>query len=89
MKEVCGLSNDDEMADVFHPLEQWRSEFVSLIEITADILRHRDDDGKHTVDKILDCAGQKGTGQWGWSSNNLWGDLLIAGGDFLLAGAIF
>ncbi|PAA61871.1 hypothetical protein BOX15_Mlig032727g2, partial [Macrostomum lignano] len=62
MKEVCGLSND-EMADVF---TRWNNGDLNsfLIEITADILRHRDDDGKHTVDKILDCAGQKGTGKW-------------------------
>ncbi len=35
-----------------------------LIEITADILRHRDRDGAPLVDKILDAAGQKGTGKW-------------------------
>jgi len=35
-----------------------------LIEITADILGHRDTDGAPIVDKILDTAGQKGTGKW-------------------------
>jgi 6-phosphogluconate dehydrogenase len=35
-----------------------------LIEITADILGHRDRDGAPLVDKILDAAGQKGTGKW-------------------------
>jgi len=35
-----------------------------LIEITADILRRRDSDGEPLVDKILDSAGQKGTGKW-------------------------
>jgi 6-phosphogluconate dehydrogenase len=35
-----------------------------LIEITAEILRHRDSDGAPLVDKILDAAGQKGTGKW-------------------------
>ncbi len=35
-----------------------------LIEITAEIFAHRDRDGSPLVDKILDTAGQKGTGKW-------------------------
>ena len=35
-----------------------------LIEITAKIFKKRDLDGKPLVDKILDVAGQKGTGKW-------------------------
>src|SRR4030043_417925 len=35
-----------------------------LIEITRDILEFKDVDGKPLVDKILDTAGQKGTGKW-------------------------
>jgi 6-phosphogluconate dehydrogenase len=35
-----------------------------LIEITADIFGKQDEDGKPMVDKILDAAGQKGTGKW-------------------------
>ncbi len=35
-----------------------------LIEITAEILAERDADGAPLVDKILDAAGQKGTGKW-------------------------
>lgn len=35
-----------------------------LIEITADILAYKDTDGMPLVDKILDTAGQKGTGKW-------------------------
>jgi len=35
-----------------------------LIEITRDILAFKDEDGKPLVDKILDTAGQKGTGKW-------------------------
>jgi 6-phosphogluconate dehydrogenase len=35
-----------------------------LIEITADILAFKDTDGLPLVDKILDTAGQKGTGKW-------------------------
>jgi 6-phosphogluconate dehydrogenase len=35
-----------------------------LIEITSEILAKRDEDGVPIVDKILDTAGQKGTGKW-------------------------
>jgi 6-phosphogluconate dehydrogenase len=35
-----------------------------LIEITRDILAYKDEDGAPLLDKILDTAGQKGTGKW-------------------------
>ena len=35
-----------------------------LIQITAEILKKTDEDGAPLVDKILDTAGQKGTGKW-------------------------
>jgi len=35
-----------------------------LIEITRDILKYNDEDGTALVEKILDNAGQKGTGKW-------------------------
>lgn len=35
-----------------------------LIEITADIFGYLDDDGEPLLEKILDAAGQKGTGKW-------------------------
>jgi 6-phosphogluconate dehydrogenase len=35
-----------------------------LIDITADILAMLDEDGSPLVEKILDAAGQKGTGKW-------------------------
>ena len=35
-----------------------------LIEITTDILAFKDEDGSPLVEKILDTAGQKGTGKW-------------------------
>jgi len=62
MKHYVGLSHE-EMADVF---DEWnRSELDSyLIEITRDILRYKDSDGSPLVEKILDAAGQKGTGKW-------------------------
>jgi 6-phosphogluconate dehydrogenase len=46
--------------------EKWnRSELDSyLIEITGNILKFKDEKGNILVDKILDIAGQKGTGKW-------------------------
>jgi len=35
-----------------------------LIEITRDIMYFNDDDGTPLLEKILDSAGQKGTGKW-------------------------
>ncbi len=62
MRDLLGMSAD-EMHEVF---AQWNnSELDSyLIEITRDILAYKDADGKPIVDKILDTAGQKGTGKW-------------------------
>lgn len=62
LKNRKGLDND-EMSVVF---EEWnKGELDSfLIEITMNILRFRDEDGKPLLDKILDVAGQKGTGKW-------------------------
>src|SRR5712664_1626958 len=47
-------------------LKQWNEgELESyLIEITRDILAFKDADGQPLVEKILDTAGQKGTGKW-------------------------
>ena len=62
MKRGLGLSGK-EMADVF---DKWNSGVLDsfLIEITRDVLRYNDDDGTPLVEKILDAAGQKGTGKW-------------------------
>jgi 6-phosphogluconate dehydrogenase len=62
LKEGLGMSNQ-EMHDV---LAQWNEGELSsyLIEITRDILAYRDEKGEAVVDKILDTAGQKGTGKW-------------------------
>jgi 6-phosphogluconate dehydrogenase len=62
MKYGLGLG-----ADKMHEiLAQWnKTELDSyLIEITRDILAYKDTDGRPLVDKILDTAGQKGTGKW-------------------------
>lgn len=62
MKRGLGLSAD-EMADVF---EKWNGGVLDsfLIEITRDVLRFKDDDGSPLLEKIMDSAGQKGTGKW-------------------------
>ncbi len=62
MKDLLGMSADN-MHAVF---ESWnRGDLDSyLIEITSDILAFKDEDGIPLLDKILDTAGQKGTGKW-------------------------
>ena len=62
LKDGLGLSAD-ELHEVF---AEWnKGELDSfLIEITAEILAKKDDDGSPMIDKILDTAGQKGTGKW-------------------------
>ncbi len=62
MRDLLGMS-DDEMHKVF---AEWnKTELDSyLIEITRDILAYKDEDGSALVEKILDTAGQKGTGKW-------------------------
>ena len=62
MKELLGMT-PGEMHEVF---DEWnKGELNSyLIEITRDIMAYKDEDGKPLVDKILDTAGQKGTGKW-------------------------
>ena len=62
LKDGLGLTTD-ELHDVF---ADWnKGELDSyLIEITSQIFAKRDDDGITVVEKILDTAGQKGTGKW-------------------------
>jgi 6-phosphogluconate dehydrogenase len=62
MKTGLGLTAD-EMHKVF---AEWQEGELNsyLIEITRDILAFKDTDGQPLVDKILDTAGQKGTGKW-------------------------
>jgi 6-phosphogluconate dehydrogenase len=62
LKDGLGLSAD-EFAEVF---KEWnKGELDSyLIEISATIFAKKDEDGTPIVDKILDTAGQKGTGKW-------------------------
>jgi 6-phosphogluconate dehydrogenase len=62
MKQGLGMSPDD-MHRVF---AKWNDGVLDsyLIEITRDILGFRDEKGEALVEKILDTAGQKGTGKW-------------------------
>lgn len=62
MKDGLGL-NYDEMHQIF---KLWNTTELDsyLIQITADILGFKDENGEPLVEKILDTAGQKGTGKW-------------------------
>jgi 6-phosphogluconate dehydrogenase len=62
LKDGLGLTAD-ELSEVF---AEWnRGELDSfLIDISTTIFAKKDDDGQPMVDKILDAAGQKGTGKW-------------------------
>ncbi|WP_262245877.1 decarboxylating NADP(+)-dependent phosphogluconate dehydrogenase [Parapedobacter soli] len=62
MKDLLGMV-PDEMHEVF---KEWNEGELDsyLVEITRDILAFKDEDGLPLVDKILDTAGQKGTGKW-------------------------
>lgn len=62
MRDGLGMT-PDEMSAVF---AEWNQGVLDsyLIEITRDILAFKDEDGQPLVDKILDAAGQKGTGKW-------------------------
>ena len=62
MKTVLHLTSD-EIQQVF---AQWNDTELNsyLIEITRDIFAFRDEEGEPLVEKILDTAGQKGTGKW-------------------------
>eukprot|EP00382_Lankesteria_abbotti_P002925 CAMPEP_0113846860 /NCGR_PEP_ID=MMETSP0372-20130328/1539_1 /TAXON_ID=340204 /ORGANISM="Lankesteria abbotti" /LENGTH=268 /DNA_ID=CAMNT_0000816045 /DNA_START=772 /DNA_END=1578 /DNA_ORIENTATION=+ /assembly_acc=CAM_ASM_000359 len=67
LRRLAGMSN----TDLQTTFKKWNSgELESyLIEITFEVLSKKDDldaDDKapHLVDRILDCAGSKGTGKW-------------------------
>ncbi len=62
MKHALGLSAE-EMSDVFTEWNEGKLDSY-LVEITRDILAYKDEDGEPLVEKILDTAGQKGTGKW-------------------------
>ncbi len=62
LREVLGCSIE-EVQQIF---SSWNKGVLSsyLIEIAGQVFAHKDADGAPLVDKILDVAGQKGTGKW-------------------------
>ncbi len=66
MRKVLNL-NSNKMQEIF---KDWNTKELNsyLIEITSEILNFRDNDGAVLVEKILDVAGQKGTGKWSVNS---------------------
>jgi len=63
MKNLLGL----EAGAIGSIFREWNAGELSsyLIEITGDILQQKDPEGEgFLVDRVLDAAGQKGTGQW-------------------------
>lgn len=62
MREGLGLP----VSEIQAVFTEWNQGVLDsyLIEITANILGMKDDNGDPLIDKILDTAGQKGTGKW-------------------------
>jgi 6-phosphogluconate dehydrogenase len=61
MKDLLGLTNE-QMHRIFKEWNEGELESY-LVEITRDIINYKEN-GEYLVDKILDTAGQKGTGKW-------------------------
>jgi len=66
LKRLYKKSND-EIGNYFRSYNEGKLKSY-LMEITADILSHKDKSGNYVLDTILDAAGQKGTGRWTVSS---------------------
>jgi 6-phosphogluconate dehydrogenase len=62
MRDLPGMTAQ-EMHEVFREWNEGELDSY-LVEITRDILAYRNGEGEVVVDKILDTAGQKGTGKW-------------------------
>ena len=62
MSGALGMDTD-EIGETFRRWNKGKLDSY-LIEITGEIFKAKDDDGSPLVDKILDTAGQKGTGKW-------------------------
>ncbi|EKF50608.1 NADP-dependent phosphogluconate dehydrogenase [Lactococcus garvieae] len=64
LKRILGLDN----AEIQSIFEEWNEGELDsyLIEITKEVLKRKDDQGTdgYIIDKILDKAGNKGTGKW-------------------------
>lgn len=61
MKNLLKMNNEE----IGNTFSAWNNRDLDsyLIEITADIFKFKES-GEYVVDKILDVAGQKGTGRW-------------------------
>jgi len=57
---------DMSAAEIGDTFTKWNNEELNsyLIEITANIFKEKAEDGTPLINKILDTAGQKGTGKW-------------------------
>ncbi|MCP3974409.1 MAG: decarboxylating NADP(+)-dependent phosphogluconate dehydrogenase [bacterium] len=62
MHRGLGMTHD-EMHKVFAEWDRGKLDSY-LIEITTDIMAMHDEDGSPLLEKIVDAAGQKGTGKW-------------------------
>ena len=62
MRDLLKMSNQ-EMHEVFRKWNEGELDSY-LIQITSEILSYRDEGGEEVIDKILDTAGQKGSGKW-------------------------
>lgn len=62
MKRALGMSAK-EIGDAF---AKWNKGVLDsfLMEISRDIMYYNDEDGTPMLEKIMDAAGQKGTGKW-------------------------
>ena len=62
MKDCCQFGNGI-IGTIF---DEWNNGDLSsyLVEISAEIIKYKELDGKFLLDSILDTAGQKGTGKW-------------------------
>ncbi len=62
MKHALGMSNEE----THRVFAEWNTGKLDsyLIEITANILNFKNEEGEYVLDLILDTAGQKGTGKW-------------------------
>ena len=64
MKRVAGMTGD-QIADIFSSWNSTEELSSYLVEITESCLKVKDpEDGSELVEKIMDKAGQKGTGLW-------------------------
>lgn len=66
MKNMLKLSNR-EIGNIFNEWNKGKLQSY-LIEITAHIMLHKEKNGNFLIDKVLDTAGQKGTGKWSVNS---------------------